>query len=60
MVELLKSSDDCVRYLTILCLSKAYGLSDLQTKSLLKSFNEEEEPIMMTIDGTRVNLRMLR
>ncbi|KAI7849614.1 P-loop containing nucleoside triphosphate hydrolase protein [Circinella umbellata] len=60
MVELLKYSDDCVRYLTILCLSKAYGLSDLQTKSLLKSFNEKEEPIMMIIDGTRVNLRMLQ
>ncbi|KAI9262309.1 P-loop containing nucleoside triphosphate hydrolase protein [Phascolomyces articulosus] len=57
MVELLKSPSESIRYLTILCLSKAYGLSDLQTKSLL---GPNDEPLMITVDGTRVNLRMLR
>ncbi|KAI9498450.1 P-loop containing nucleoside triphosphate hydrolase protein [Zychaea mexicana] len=57
MVELLKSPNECIRYLTILCLGKAYGLSDLQTRTLLGT---SDEPLMAIIDGTKVNLRMLR
>ncbi|KAI8145635.1 P-loop containing nucleoside triphosphate hydrolase protein [Fennellomyces sp. T-0311] len=57
MVGLLKFPNECVRYLTILCLSKAYGLSDVQTKTLLGT---KDEPLMATINGTKINLRMLR
>lgn len=65
LVPLLNCPHEAVRYLTCLCLSKVYGLNDTQTKNLLNSvvgssIDESEEPLMAILDGTRVDLRMLR
>jgi midasin len=55
-----------VRYLTLLCLSKVYGLSDGQTQHLLLAASnrnpaqgEADEPLLVTIDNTQVDLRFL-
>jgi hypothetical protein len=67
MVQLLQFPDPCIRYITVLCLSKVYGLSDAQVKSLLTSvigaghsLDESNEPLYITIDGNRVDIRFLR
>ncbi|KAI9314232.1 P-loop containing nucleoside triphosphate hydrolase protein [Dichotomocladium elegans] len=64
-VQLLRYDNPNLRYLTILCLSKAYQLSDSQTTGLLESvsngdLNNSEEPLMAIVDGKRIDLRMLR
>lgn len=69
-MQLLKTSNATLRYLTILCLSKAYQLSDLQTSNLCKAVsrtpdsmdedNTEEEPLMAVVDGQNIDLRMLQ
>lgn len=67
LVQLLQFQDPAIRYITVLCLSKVYGLSDAQIKSLLTSvvgaghaLDESDEPLFTTIDGHRVDLRFLR
>lgn len=70
LVQLLKTTNAILRYLTILCLSKAYQLSDLQTSNLCKAVsrtpdsmdedNTEEEPLMAVVDGQNIDLRMLQ
>ncbi|KAI8077783.1 P-loop containing nucleoside triphosphate hydrolase protein [Halteromyces radiatus] len=64
LVQLLDYPHDTIRYLASLCLSKVYGLSDIQTKGLLDAavgycIDEKEEPIMAILDDTRIDLRML-
>ncbi|PHZ13684.1 midasin [Rhizopus microsporus ATCC 52813] len=64
VVQLLKYPDTCVRYITTLCLCKVYNLSDSQQNSLLSSIvgkplDESDEPIYMTIEGSRVDIRFL-
>ncbi|KAL7319508.1 AAA ATPase midasin [Mucor circinelloides] len=66
LVQLLQFQNPCIRYITVLCLSKVYGLSDAQIKSLLTSvvgaghsLDEFDEPLFTTIDGNRVDLRFL-
>lgn len=56
-----------VRYLTLLCLSKVYGLSDGQTQHLLLAASnrdpaqgEADVPLTVTIDHAQVDLRFLR
>ncbi|KAI8339483.1 P-loop containing nucleoside triphosphate hydrolase protein [Chlamydoabsidia padenii] len=65
LVQLLHHNHHTIRYLTTLCLSKVYGLNDLQTKNLLDavigfSVDQSEEPLMAVLDGNRIDLRMLR
>ena len=70
LVQLLKTSNPNLRYLTVLCLSKAYQLSDLQTSHLCKAAsraidsmdedNTEQEPLMALVDGQNIDLRMLQ
>ncbi|KAI9487690.1 MAG: hypothetical protein EXX96DRAFT_514297 [Benjaminiella poitrasii] len=66
LVQLLQFQNPCVRYITCLCLSKVYGLTDAQVKSLLKSIvgaenflDESAEPLYVTINGERIDLRFL-
>ncbi|CEI96453.1 Putative Midasin [Rhizopus microsporus] len=64
VVQLLKYPDTCVRYITTLCLCKVYNLSDSQQNSLLSSIvgkplDESDEPIYITIGGSRVDIRFL-
>ncbi|CAO3637326.1 unnamed protein product [Cunninghamella blakesleeana] len=64
LVQLLNHPYDPIRFLTALCLSKVYGLSDLQSKNLLNSvmgysIDKTEDPIMATLDDTSIDLRML-
>ncbi|KAI9307575.1 P-loop containing nucleoside triphosphate hydrolase protein [Cunninghamella echinulata] len=64
LVQLLNYPYDPIRFLTVLCLAKVYNLSDLQTKNLLNSvmgycIDENEDPIMATLDGNSIDLRML-
>lgn len=64
LVQLLKFDDICIRYITVLCLGKVYGLSDTQTKTLLTSIvgslDKSEEPIYANIEGNRIDIRFLR
>lgn len=67
MVQLLQFPNTAIRYTTVLCLSKVYGLSDAQIKSLLTSIigaghslDESDDPIYAMIDGQRVDIRFLR
>lgn len=67
LVQLLKFNDPCIRYITVLCLSKVYGLSDAQTKQLLTSvvgaghsLDKSDEPLYANIDGNRIDIRFLR
>lgn len=67
MVQLLQFPNTAIRYTTVLCLSKVYGLSDAQIKSLLTSIigaghslDESDDPIYTMIDGQRVDIRFLR
>ncbi|CEP09720.1 hypothetical protein [Parasitella parasitica] len=66
LVQLLQFQSPCIRYITVLCLGKVYGLSDAQVKSLLASvvgaghsLDESDEPLFMTIDGNRIDIRFL-
>ncbi|KAI7907509.1 P-loop containing nucleoside triphosphate hydrolase protein [Cokeromyces recurvatus] len=66
LVQLLQFQNPCIRYITILCLSKVYGLSDAQVKSLLSSIvgtehtlDESDKPLYITINGESVDLRFL-
>ncbi|KAI8971571.1 P-loop containing nucleoside triphosphate hydrolase protein [Mycotypha africana] len=66
VVQLLEYREPTIQYMAILCLSKVYQLSDVQTKSLItatvgagKSIDELETPIHVIIDGTRVDIRLL-
>lgn len=67
LVQLLQFPNACIRYTTVLCLSKVYGLSDAQIKNLLTSvvgaghsLDESDEPLYTMIDGNRVDIRFLR
>ncbi|KAI8371327.1 P-loop containing nucleoside triphosphate hydrolase protein [Radiomyces spectabilis] len=64
IVELLNHRSGCIRYLSILCLAKVYGLSDAQTKGLLQSVtgcsDESDEPLMTIIDGQHIDIRFIR
>ncbi|KAI8642397.1 hypothetical protein BD408DRAFT_180035 [Parasitella parasitica] len=66
LVQLLQFQSPYIRYITVLCLGKVYGLSDAQIKGLLTSvvgaghsLDESDEPLYTTIDGNRVDLRFL-
>ncbi|KAL0096148.1 P-loop containing nucleoside triphosphate hydrolase protein [Phycomyces blakesleeanus] len=67
VVQLLSYPDTYSRYFAVLCLSKVYGLGDIQTKKLLGSLvggeehlDSADEPLVTTIDNTRVDMRMIR
>lgn len=66
LVQILNHPDITVRYMSVLCLSKVYGLSNAQTNGLLTSItgsdtalDRQDDPIFAIIDGTQIDLRML-
>ncbi|KAI8972107.1 hypothetical protein BDB01DRAFT_854805 [Pilobolus umbonatus] len=64
LIQLMKYPDPCIRYLNVLCLSKVYGLSDEQTKTLLSSVighsvDESDEILYITLEDQRIDIRFI-
>ncbi|KAI8073967.1 hypothetical protein BC940DRAFT_267177 [Gongronella butleri] len=65
LVALLQHTDQVVRYLSATCLSLVYGLNDVQAKQLTHAavgidLDTSSDPLLATIDGKQVDVRMIR